>query len=406
MNLLKRFNSIQLDTFCGKIKYAVSVYWTKIVLHSRRKQIKKKNKQEQGEMSISHVTAYCVPNAGDIVLSQCVRDVIERKLYTNIDWNLVDLYSTVDEFAIAGINDTKALVIGGGGLFLPDSNKNNISAWQWACSVQQYDKIDVPVIVFAVGYNYFNGQTRNSLFENNVMALVKKAAFFGLRSRGSVAAIQAFLPDSLKEKVVYQPCPTMVASKIYGSSHKCMHKRVVFNVALDRPERRFGDKKNEILIQIAQAMKHISNMGYEVCFVAHCIQDLQFENYTYSVGFKCKFYNLINWDYQKILDFYNESDVVFGMRSHSVWIPFGMNCVILPLLDQNKNRWFMRDIHCEDLGIEIQSPELQKNIEQHFVMYYVNDYQKTSARLSAAQEELYEITCNNLDDIKHLLLRK
>ena len=51
-----------------------------------------------------------------------------------------------------------AVVVGGGGLFLSDTNPNRESGWQWRISLDMLEQLEVPLIVFAVGYNRFYGQ--------------------------------------------------------------------------------------------------------------------------------------------------------------------------------------------------------------------------------------------------------
>lgn len=46
-----------------------------------------------------------------------------------------------------------AVVVGGGGLFLQDTNPNANSGWQWNISRAALDRLEVPIIVFAVGDN-------------------------------------------------------------------------------------------------------------------------------------------------------------------------------------------------------------------------------------------------------------
>ena len=383
-----------------KIMYGYELYTTQWKLIIRKKILEKKNAKTVN--SYAHVSAYCVPNAGDIVLSQTVRDIIDTQRNES-SWFLVDLYKSVNPDTIKIINKCKALVMGGGGLFLPDSNKNSISGWQWAISKEFYDDINVPIIIYAVGYNYFKGQKREKLFYFIITALIEKASFVGLRSRGSVEIVREFLPENLKNKICYQPCPTMIANRLYRRKHGKETKTIAFNVALDRPERRYGTKHDFILNSIAQSMKHIEQMGYNVIFVAHCIQDLKFTDYLKKNQIKCKIYNLINYRTEDIYEFYRNVDAVYGMRSHSIWIPFGVECVILPFIDQNKNKWFMKDIRCEELGIDIMSQNLADNIINHFKKYIVNEYSLTQKRLSEAQDKLYEICLSNLYVIKNLI---
>lgn len=138
----------------GRIKFYVwrirrkIYYWTE----------KGKSKKTQ----LSHVTYYAVGNAGDTVLSQCVRRTVNS--WKESCWNLINVSDPVDAEIISSINRSSALIIGGGGLFLPDTNENDISGWQWVISDDLLESINVPIIVFTVGYNYYQKNLWGSNF--------------------------------------------------------------------------------------------------------------------------------------------------------------------------------------------------------------------------------------------------
>src|SRR5699024_2693565 len=53
----------------------------------------------------------------------------------------------VDEAAVDRLNATAdAVVIGGGGLFLQDTNPNRLSGWQWKISPEALAVLEVPLI--------------------------------------------------------------------------------------------------------------------------------------------------------------------------------------------------------------------------------------------------------------------
>ena len=112
----------------------------------------------------THITYWRAQNAGDTMLSYCVRQFLPFQ-----NWEIRTVAESINDDVIKQINETDMLVIGGGGLFLPDTNANTISGWQWAISEEQLDRIQVPIIVFAVGYNYFKGQENSELFIRSIL---------------------------------------------------------------------------------------------------------------------------------------------------------------------------------------------------------------------------------------------
>ena len=111
----------------------------------------------------------------------------------------------------------------------------------------------------------------------------------------------------------------------------------------------------------------------------------------------------LNGDFPgKVLDFYNNMDVVIGMRGHAQMIPFGLNCGIITLGSHDKMKWFLEDIDALDLYIDInKDPELlSEKIMCKFESLYEDDFNNTIEKIKAEQERLYEITLNNLSNIK------
>lgn len=390
---------------CRPYRKKIRGAYSRLYLFSRKQWKRLNSVKHRYSIKLAHVTFYSVGNTGDTVLSTCIRDLFEREL-GHISWRLMDLYGDVDGRYIGKLNATKGVIIGGHGAFLPDTYPNDISNWEFACSSQQYDEIRPPIIVFAVGYNYFQGQERTRLFEENIKKLVERSAFFGLRNRGSVREIQSFLPETLREKVVYQPCPTMISRKLYPElPEKRKTGKIAFNVAMDRAGMRMGRKIDVILEQIASAVCMLERKGYETHFVAHMDIELEFIPYLQRLGSSCRIHAASTWDVFRATKFYNEMDVVLGMRGHGIWIPFGVNCQIISLGNQMKTKWFLEDIHALDWFIDInEQPErLANRIVSKFEEIHEVNGEETDIRLHRAQEELYRITMENMARIKRIL---
>lgn len=363
------------------------------------------NYRKNADIMLSHITLPSAGNAGDTALSTAVRDLFNEKL-GSVSWKLQNVLLKITDKTIERLNNSDAIVIGGHGLFIPDTNANCISNWEFPCSEQQYDEIAKPIIVFAVGYNYFRGQERTELFESNIRKLVEKSAFFGLRNKGSVKEICSFLDDDLKKKVRYQPCPTMVARYIYPDlPPKRKTGKIAFNVALDRTKLRMGDNKDVILDQIANAMYQLKLKGYKIYFITHLCAEIPFLQYIKKYRFDYKFYDASTWDIKSLTSFYNEMDVVVGMRGHGIWIPFGVNCQIISLGNQNKTKWFLEDIDALDwfIDINVQPEKLSQTIINKFVDIYESNYEETNRRLLEAQCQLWKVTCDNMEIIKKIL---
>lgn len=348
---------------------------------------------------ITHITYWRIPNAGDTMLSYCVREFLPFQ-----NWKIRTVSESIDDDVIKQINETDMLVIGGGGLFLPDTNANSISGWQWAISEEQLDRIQVPIVVFAVGYNYFKGQENSELFVRSINALVRKASFVGLRNMGSVKAIQEILAPELRDKVVFQPCATTVIGKLFPVKKRKNTRKVGVNIAFDREQRRYGENKEKILTEIANAIYEINQLGYKICYIAHCDEDLRFLSYLERFEIDFTVYNLVCALPKEVISCYCDMEIVLGMRGHAQMIPFGIGCRIISLGTHDKMRWFLEDIEAMEWYVDMSRIgggycydilAIFKEIKENPL--------KTDSRLQCAQDHLWEISCCNREKITQIL---
>ncbi len=377
---------------------AFSVFAVKNILYLRK---------ESGTSSkkASHVSYYSSwENAGDTVLSKCVRKTINQNVKTS--WNLIKLTDPVTEPVIRQINKTSSLIIGGGGVLLPDSNPNSVSGWQWAIDPDYWQKIKVPVIVFAIGYNYFKGQDNSTLFIKNLEELVKRADFFSLRNHGSIRKVKELLPEYLHEKIHHQPCPTTIIRKLYPDLPvKRESKKIGINIAFDRYERRFGNNIYLILDQIALALNTIKTQGYEIYNVCHLENDRKFEISLEKRNVKFKTVNLQYALPNKVYNFYNNIELMMGMRGHAQMIPFGVNTKIISLGTHEKLAYFLEDIDAMDWYIDVHhNPSgLADIILEKFTAMMNIDKTTAEERIIQQQDKLFQITKNNLNVINRIL---
>ena len=380
----------------GSIPYRIAV-------NRYRKSEEKGNMPETSNNYFTHVTYYAVGNAGDTVLSQCVRRMFETSFSTK--WHLVSVSDDVYPSSVSKMNSTKAVIIGGGGLFLPDTNANSISGWQWAISKDCLNNIRVPIIGYSIGYNFFPGQKNSQLFVENLQAFCEKAKFIGLRNHGSVAAVKALLPQSLQEKIVYQPCTTTLIRKLYSIPEKKQTKRVAINMAFDRENIRFGENKKIILDQIALFAKALERKGYQVILVYHMQNDKKILPYMENRKVKCEQCDLSFTFPKGVFDFYNSVDLVVGMRGHAQMIPFGLNCEIISLGTHDKMRWFLEDINATDWYVNLreESSNLCEYLVNRFENIHEHDRDRTHSRLIREQQRLWNVSKENMMCIKKII---
>ena len=356
-----------------------------------------------GKKTATHFSYYSGwENAGDTVLSKTVRDNFNVIVPTR--WTLKNVTYPVNQQTIEEINEKQYMVIGGGGLLLPDSNPNSISGWQWAISQELLSSIEVPLLVYAIGYNFFIGQQPGKLFIDNLHRIIEKASFFSLRNHGSIKAVKSLVDESLWSKIRFQPCPTTVIRNVDKSAPiKNKTKNVGINIAYDRYHLRYGSDIYQILDQIALALKEISSKGYKIFNLCHLENDAKFELTLDAHNVE---YQRINLQYslpQQTYETYCNMELTLGTRGHAQMIPFGLNSKIISLGSHNKLRYFLEDIDSLDWYLDLREDvaSLRDRITSRF--FEIIDSREADDRLIQQQSRLYKVTTENHEIIRELI---
>lgn len=364
--------------------------------------------QEQGsaEDQLAHVAFYMdrQGNAGDKLLPETVRlafgpDVTSRR------WHSVHAHRLFDEAALERVNARRGLVIGGGGLFIPDTMPNGNSAWQWNVPDELLNRIDVPIAVFAVGFNAFDGQSyRANRFRESLLQLVERSAFFGLRNHGSIEKVRAMLPSHLHGKVRFQPCPTTVMRQLVAGWQDPAKRddTILINAAYDRAGLRFGHDYGYFLAQMAQAVRDLGQLA-EVQCVAHSLDD---EKIAFDLrrehGISMPVIPMYDFDNDEIRDLYARTKLVIGMRGHAGMIPFGVGTPIISLISHPKMAYFLRDIERPEWGVSVHDRDLAARLVERS-KDLLADHAKTVADVHGRQQELWKITEANAADLRVIL---
>ncbi|MFW6721558.1 polysaccharide pyruvyl transferase family protein [Streptomyces sp. MAR4 CNY-716] len=366
----------------------------------------------RGEASVvstqlAHAAAYATgqENAGDKVLPEAVRlcfgtDPSARR------WHPVPVHRLFDEEALAEVNARRGLVVGGGGLFLPDTWPNGNSAWQWNVPDGLLARIEVPLAVFAVGYNVFPGQSyRRSRFRESLAALVERSAFFGLRNRGSVERVRELLPERLRDRVAYQPCPTTLTRLLQPGWDDAAVERadtVLVNCAYDRAGMRFGDGYPRFLDAMARAVRALRERA-DVRVAAHMAADEQFaHDLRREHGIALPVEALYDLDNDGIRAAYRRARLVIGMRGHAGMIPFGCGTPVLSLVSHPKLAYFLADIDRPEWGVRVDDERLAEVLVER-AEAVLDDHGAAVADVLDRQRVLWRATRDNLARLRPAL---
>ncbi|MEV5372596.1 polysaccharide pyruvyl transferase family protein [Streptomyces albogriseolus] len=354
---------------------------------------------------LAHVALFAEgrENAGDKVLPEAVRlcfgpDTGPRR------WYAQPVHRLVDEAALEELNARRGVVVGGGGLFLPDTSPNGHSHWQWNVPDALLERLTAPLAVFAVGYNVFDGQLyRRTRFAESLRVLVDRSAFFGLRNHGSIDRVRELLPAGLRDRVRYQPCPTTVARRLVPGWTDPAERAdtVLVNCAYDRAGLRFGHDYGHFLGQTAFALRGLRERA-DVRYAAHMPADERFvDDLRRAHGLTLPVEQLYERTNDDIRALFRTSRLVIGMRGHAGMIPFGCGTPILSLVSHPKLAYFLSDIGREEWGLSVHDRDLGPLLLERAAAV-LDDHAGAVADVHAAQRPLWEVTRANLGELREV----
>jgi hypothetical protein len=266
------------------------------------------------------------------------------------------------------------------------------------------ERIDVPLAVFAVGYNAFDGQSyTRRRFEESLRLLVSKSAFFGLRNHGSVQKVRDLLPSELQDRVIFQPCPTTVSRQIVPGWQDPAERddTVLINCAYDRAGLRFGHDYDHFLKEMATAVRNLGSHT-EVRYAAHALDDERFVfDLRRTYGISLPVIPMYDFDTDQLRDAYARTKLVIGMRGHAGMIPFGCGTPIISLISHPKMAYFLSDIERPEWGVSVHDLNLGAVLTER-ALGLLDNHAASVADVYGRQEALWEVTQANAAQLKKI----
>jgi polysaccharide pyruvyl transferase WcaK-like protein len=279
----------------------------------------------------------------------------------------------VDEAAVARINATAdAVVIGGGGLFLQDTNPNRLSGWQWKISPEALAALEVPLIVYALGDNRFPGQPEfDDLMRSHVGQVLDQSAFFGLRNTGSMTTIGALLGQP--DRIAYQPCPTTILDHLYeplaDRKPDPKQKTVAIQMLVHPRQIAAGfdaDTIHEATVRVARTLVgkgwrvlstpfHPDDAEVSRRLVAEVAGVEEVRLYGHDVGFFSG------------VEFFSSVPYVLGGRGHAQMIPFGVGSIPISVDLHAKLGYFAADIGHPEFVVPVGAEGMSVDAEERGV---------------------------------------
>lgn len=341
---------------------------------------------------LAHFCAPHIGSAGEHTLVCSVRQVFER-LHGPIRWSEYNLRARTSLTDILTVNlHTSGVIVGGGGLFIIDTNPNKYSGWQWKCPRHYLRLFQKPVILYAIGYNRFRGHPEfGETFVKHVSLCIDKAILVGLRDRGSIGAIRNLLDEERGSKLSLQPCSTL----FYMTEKQLEREPMTLAVALalDRETLRFDDYKRLSIERISKALVRLERAGWRIFITRHHPLDKAWEQDIMSRLDQPQLVDLTTCTAEEIARYYQRISMVVGMRGHSQLIPFGQGCRVVSLVSQEKIWWFLDDVGMPELGIEVLDEELEEKLV--CLVDEVRGRSDWKERVNKSRLHLWEITLAN-----------
>lgn len=352
---------------------------------------------------ITHISAYGNGNMGDTYLPIALRNLFNVQIGVR-KWINKSVYKKVTHSDISIYNQSDLILIGGGGLFLKDTNPNDLSGWQWSCSLDMLNKIESPLIAFAIGYNRFRGQDDfEPIFTEHLNKFVEKAKFVGIRNHGSIECLKRYLKtDMLKDKLVFQPCMTTLTSLLYPQLYSYEQKEdfIALNCAFDRQQMR--NSNDEILKEIANVICELSHFT-NIKVYTHSPSDSKICPYLDALSISYEYIEFKKTE--QMLAAYSKPKLVIGMRGHAQMIPFGCNTPILSIISHDKMQWFLDDIHHPEWGVDVLNPSFETELFKKAKKMYEST-EMLIPILKDEQRKLWDVTQKNMNYIKSIISNK
>lgn len=256
----------------------------------------------------------------------------------------------VDEAAVARINATAdAVVIGGGGLFIQDTNPNRLSGWQWKISPEALAALEVPLIVYALGDNRFPGQPEfDDLMRSHVGQVLDQSAFFGLRNTGSMTTIGALLGQP--DRIAYQPCPTTILDHLYeplaDRKPDPKQKTVAIQMLVHPRQIAAGFDADTIHEATVRVARTLVGKGWRVLSTPFHPDDAEVSRRLVAEVAGVEEVRLYGHDVRFFsgVEFFSSVPYVLGGRGHAQMIPFGVGSIPISVDLHAKLGYFAADI--------------------------------------------------------------
>lgn len=360
-----------------------------------------------GPVRILHLDIKTRGNYGDTLLFECVRQLFNGfggGKYFRVDDTYPLRHRAGPRLIGYANSEFDAVLIGGGGLFLRDTNPNVRSGWQWDISIPLLKDIQKPIIVFGVGNNRFYGQPEfDDIFVEHIGVLAEKTVFFGLRNHGSITTIGDYLSSS-RDLLRYQPCPTVLGEYLFPDlmrqSDQVEQRRIGVQALIGERHVAAGFDRAEIFKSLVNVLRRLAAEGWLVDGVSHNRDD---ELFVDAMGDAQLDVDRVSLHSRRHLlyrgvEYYGQLPIMIGMRGHAQMIPFGLGGIPIGVRVHPKIGYFADEIGRPEWAIDPRSDDFERVVYETVRTVHERRLEETEY-LSRVRRRLFELTLENLSSI-------
>jgi polysaccharide pyruvyl transferase WcaK-like protein len=317
-------------------------------------------------IKVAHIYASeAKTNSGDYMIGIATKKYFQDKYLDNKEciYTDFDCRMTYDEKLINLLNKNDYILVGGGGLILPDSNPNKISCWQWSIPKELYKKITKPIYVLSIGYNLFYNQTmgmydRNSniedktridIFRENIIKLIEISKYFSMRHKWDIDQLINIIGEEYRDKIKFELCPTIWYSENFWKNNLPYNtdNYIAIEIKDDREWRRYHKiSKNKFYSELLEFVNYCLKENKKVCILSHDGSS-NFYNFLKLNKINLPFLNNSISNEKKIYENYGKIKQLICTAGHSQMIANGLGITIIPLVSHPKVKNF-----CDDIGFD------------------------------------------------------
>lgn len=331
-------------------------------------------------MKVAHVYVPNKKNAGDFLLGTSTKAYFvqtflknqEGVVFTDLNCRDNNLFQNADL-----LNSFDAIIVGGGGLILPDSGPNMVSCWQWNISKEVLQKINKPIYVISVGVNLFYKQdmsmpkrennfsepARIAIFKDNITTLINKAKYFSIRHQGDINTLLEIIGVQYKDKLKLQFCPSIeyIKEKWLPRLKKMNNKKyIAIEIKDDREWRRYHKiGKLNYYKKLEEFVKKCISDGKDICCMSHD-GSMNFYKYLKSKNINIPLLLNNSSNEEKILNNYSKVHTMLCSAGHNQMFSYALGLRTISLASHPKLEYF-----CKDLGLN-DCIKINENIDDLF----------------------------------------